>query len=86
MSGFFLILLVMCTKNDEKNRMFYQVAMERERKNLTVIFYLLRMELLFIVTERGKNVTRNEGMTTCPEKSRVNTSSYQFYGIVGVFH
>jgi hypothetical protein len=24
-------------------------------------------------------------MTTCPEKSRVNTSSYQFYGIVEVF-
>jgi hypothetical protein len=24
-------------------------------------------------------------MTTCPEKSRVNMSSYQFYGIVGVF-
>jgi hypothetical protein len=59
---------------------------------LTQIFYLLRIELSFTLLRlhvaNRKNVTEMKGdkwMTTCPEKSRVNMSSYLFYRIVGVF-
>lgn len=100
MSGFFPYSPCYVQEKWRKNpyAFFFRVAVVRgwEGKDsffvsiLTPKFYLLRIELfsLFFFVGEGKKCYRNEEdkwMTTCPEKSRVNTSSYQFYGIVGVF-